>query len=67
MTINTTCDVNSTARDESYPHLQSKTGRDKVNQITNIRATMSSKRSAVKLCVKGTKWSHVASLLEMEH
>jgi len=27
---------------------------------------MSSKRSAVKPCVKGTKWSHVASLLEME-
>ena len=38
-----------------------------VNQITNIRATVSSKTSAVKPCVKGTKRSHVASLLELEH
>ena len=53
-------------RDESYSHLQPKPVRDEVDQITNIRATVSIKRSAVKPCVKDTEQSHVASLLEMK-
>lgn len=59
-------EISQPIRDESYPHLQSNPVREEVDQISDIKATMYSKRNAVNPCDKGTKRSHVSSLLEME-